>query len=265
MAGSTPYRPPAKGIEYNEFVGELRPAENRAFTEVHVRYGKRNNVYFDWSITLSARHGDVEEFRQSKNPLERRTLEIVDISESAVRRHVFDPYEPDKPPETTVLVRLQAGDGIVVDQQYQHQMNGLFKSWTQKHGPAADDPHTHTTFNFVSTKQHPDFQPGATFDWVRNTLVCLSTDLADAVISERAGYYFPTSPSTAGVMMPDGVMKFINMQPGGKLAPDVAAAHVADTSEDGPMKATGDVTMGMLVDSIYGTGWTEGVEDLLKD
>lgn len=36
------YRPPTKGIEYDEFVGELRPPTDRAFTELHVRYGVRN-------------------------------------------------------------------------------------------------------------------------------------------------------------------------------------------------------------------------------
>jgi hypothetical protein len=86
---------------------------------------------------------------------------------------------------------------------------------------------------------------------VRNTLVSLSTDLAHAVIAERAGWYFPTTPATAGVLMPDGIMRFINIEPGGKLAPDEVSGFLGDTSEDGPIKATGDVTMGMLVESIY--------------
>jgi hypothetical protein len=162
MASRPAYRPPTQRIEYNEFVGELRPPTDRAFTELHVRCGVRNNHYLDWSITVRARLGDVEEFMPSNDQLERRTLEIVDVSESAIRRHVFDPYEPDKPPQTAVLVPLQAGDGALVDMQYQIQMNGLAESWAQKHGAgAAADPHTQATFGFAATtKQDPEFQEG---------------------------------------------------------------------------------------------------------
>jgi hypothetical protein len=261
MANNRPYRPPTKGIEYDEFVGELRPPTDRAFTELHVRYGVRNNVYFDWSITLRARHGDVEEFMQSKKLLQRRTLEVVDVSESAIRRHVYDPYEPDKPPKTTVLVPLQAGDGALVDLQYQKQMNGLAKGWAQKHGAAATaSEHTSTTFAFAEKNHDPEFRNGE-FSWVHNTLVSLSTDHSQAVIAERSGWYFPEKPSTAGVYMPDSMMKFIKIGPGGKIAPGEADAFLEDTSEEGPIKAGGDVTMGMLVDTIYASNWVEGVDD----
>ncbi|MCA2249017.1 hypothetical protein JF729_14625 [Mycobacterium intracellulare] len=265
MDSRAPYRPPKIGIEYNEFVGELRPPTDRTFTEVHVRYGKRNGRYLDWSITLRARKGDVEEFRESKDQLERRTLEIVEVSESAIRRHVFDPYSPDQPPQTTVIAPLLAGDGAIVDQQFEIQWNGLCQSWIQKHGSATDELHNQATMWFATTKGRPDFQPGGTFDWVHNTLVCVSTDMADAVIAERAGYYFSSRTSTAGVLMPDGVTKFINIEPGGKVTPDQVANLLGSASEDGPMAAAGDVTMGMLVESIYAvTGdWTDGVDDVL--
>jgi hypothetical protein len=262
MVNTSPYRPPTRGIEYDEFVGELRPPTDRAFTELHIRYGVRNNLYFDWSITLHARLGDVEEFTESKAHLKRRTLEIVDVSESAIRRHVFDPYEPDKPPQTTVLVPLHSGDGALVDHQYQVQLNGLAKSWVQKHGAgAAASPHTSTTFAFAEKNHDPEFRNGK-FSWVRNTLVSLDTDSAQAVVAERSGWYFPQKPSTAGVLMSDGVMRFIKIGPGGALAPGEVGAYMEDASDDGPMKAGGDVTMGMLVDSIYSSGWTEGVDDL---
>jgi hypothetical protein len=241
-------------------VTQTVPPTDRAFTELHVRYGVRNNLYFDWSITLRARHGDVEEFMQSKDHLERRILEIVDVSESAIRRHVFDPYEPHKLPQTTVLVPLQAGDGAVVDMQYQMQMNGLAERWAQKQGAAAS-PHTSSTFAFAEKNHDSEFRNG-TFSWVRNTLISLSTDLAQAVIAERSGWYFPQKPSTAGVLMPDAEMKFIKIGPGGKLAPSEVGAFLGDASDEGPMKASGDVTMGMLVDSIYASGWTDGVDDL---
>jgi hypothetical protein len=35
------YRPPPD-LEYNEFVGELRPSSDRVFTELHISYGVRN-------------------------------------------------------------------------------------------------------------------------------------------------------------------------------------------------------------------------------
>ena len=156
-------------------------------------------------------------------------------------------------------VPLQAGDAATLDLQYQIQMKELTQSWIQKRGPAAN-PHTQAKFAFVSTKHHPEFQAGATFSWVHNTLIALSTDLAETVIVERTGWYFPTTQSTAGVMMPDGLMKFIKIEPGGKLALDAVADVLADASEDGPIRATGDVSMGMLVESIYAAkGWTEGL------
>lgn len=252
------YQPP-DGLDYNEFVGELRPSSDRAFTELHVRYGVRNALYVDWSITLRARLGGVEEFKESKEQLERRTLEVVDVSDSAIRRHVFDPYSPGSAPQTTVLTVLKPGDDHKVDAAYDEQMRGLSIGWAQKHGGlgAPADPHTSTTFAFASKNRDPEFRNG-TYSWVRNTLISLSTDPSEAVVVERSGWYFPESPSTAGVLMPDGVMKFIHITPGGKV--DKAADPPSD---DGPMKATGDVTMGMLVDSIYAGDWTDGISGFL--
>ena len=165
----------------------------------------RNNLYLDWSITLRARLGDVEEFGDSKDQLERRPLVITDVSESAIRRHVFDPYQPDKPPQTTVLVELQAGDDHRVDSEYDIQMRGLSISWAQKHGAAAEHPHTRATFGFAAKNRDPEFRNGD-LSWVRNTLISLSTDLVDKVISERGGFYFPQTRSTAAVLRTSGRM-----------------------------------------------------------
>jgi hypothetical protein len=55
-------------------------------------------------------------------------------------------------------------------------------------------------------------------------------------------------------------MKFIKIESGRKLALDAVANVLADASEDGPTRATGDVSMGTLVESIYAAkGWTEGL------
>ncbi|OBC04397.1 hypothetical protein A5784_12495 [Mycobacterium sp. 852013-50091_SCH5140682] len=229
-----------------------------------MRYGFKNDRYLDWSITLNARLGDLEEFKDAKDHLERRTLERVDVSDSAIRRHVFNPYQPDQPPTITRIVELRAGDHDRVDFEYQRQLNGLVMGWQQKHGAAAQDRHNAATTGFISKDRDRDFREGADFGWVRNTVVSLDTDLADMVIADRAGFYFPQTPSTAGVWMPDGVMKFIRASPGGKLAPEQTDAAITDDSQDGPMAARGDTTMGMLVQSIYAGDWTDQVDDLLK-
>jgi hypothetical protein len=257
------YRPP-QSLEYNEFVGELRPPNDRAFTELHVRYGVRKNLYLDWSITLRARLGDIEEYlADSSTSLERRTLEIVEVADSAIVRRTFNPYEPQEPPTTTVVMPLYPGDGLKVDAQYDIQMRGLSVTWAEKHGMPAHR-HTMAMFGFTSKNRDPEFRDGD-YSWVRNTLVCLSTDLSDSVITERSSFYFPETPSTAGVFMPNDRMKFIKIAPGGKLEPGQATAAKADTSVDGPIKAMGGatMTMGMLVDSIYAGDWTDGVEAFL--
>lgn len=260
LAAERAYRPP-NGLEYNEFVGELRPPSDRAFTELHVRYGVRKNLYLDWSITLRARLGDIDEFRESKEQLERRTLEVVEVSDSAIRRHTFDPYEPEKPPQTTLLVQLQSGDDERVDAAYATTLLDLRIEWMQKHGSAAaGDRHNAAMFDFASKNRDPDFRNGD-LSWVRNTLVSLSTDLVDKIISERAGFYFPQTPSTAGVLRTSGRMQFIKMEPGSTLPTDEAAAAPSETSESGQIEVRSDMTMGMLADAIFSGASSEAQDD----
>lgn len=257
------YQPPA-GLDYDEFVGELRPPNNRAFTELHVRYGAKNGLYADWTITLRARLGDIEELRESDGPLARRKLEVVDVSASAIRRHVYNPYAPEEPPQTTVLVDLHADDEAKVDRQYQVQMNGLVASWAQKHGASSQNPHTAAIIGFISKNRDPQVRQG-NLSWVRNTLVCVEADLADSVLSERGGYYFPTTPITVGVFRSTGRMQFLRMEPKGTLKSEEAQGTPEDSSDDGVAKATGDIAMGVLVDSIYPGDGADGIDDLLAD
>jgi hypothetical protein len=265
--GATEPYLPRKGLEYNSFVGELRPPNVRAFTELHVRYGVHNGRYLDWSITLRARLGDVDEFRDSLKTLERRTLIVVEVANSTIRRSVYDPYNPGKAPETTVLLRLHAGDGARVDAEYDRQLRGLSVSWAQKHGAAfGAPPHRHTvaTFGFASKNRDPEFRDGD-LSWVRNTLVCLEDDLADAVLTERAAHYFPMSGSTVGVLRASGCMQFIVVDHKGKMSPEQAALAKADDAPDeSTSRATGDATMGLLVDSVYSKGWVSEVEEFLS-
>jgi hypothetical protein len=257
------YRVP-DGTVYDEFVGELRPPNDRAFTELHVRYGVKNNQYVDWSLTLRGRLGGVEEFRDSPDgPLERRTLEVVDVSASAIRRHVYNPHEPEEPPMTAVVLPLHAGDYAQVDQQYMLQLNGLAQGWARRHGAAAaSSRHNTALWGFVQENRRPAMRTGD-LSWVRNTLICVEDDLADAVLSERSGYYFPTVRSAQGVLRSTGRMQFIIATPGGRRTPEeVQAVHDA-AFDGGNPTATGQLTMGMLVDSIYAGDWTGEIDDFL--
>jgi hypothetical protein len=56
-------------------------------------------------------------------------------------------------------------------------------------------------------------------------------------------------------------MQFIKADPG--RAPKESEAGQDDASDDGVPKASGGVTMGFLVDSIYAGDWTAEVEDFL--
>jgi hypothetical protein len=257
------YRPP-QDLEYNEFVGELRPADGLVFTEMHFRYGVRNDQYLDWSVTLNARLGGVQERKGRTGPLERRKIEVVDVSDSAIRRHVFDPDEPTRPPVVTRLVELHADDYDTVDYEYQNQINHLCVRWQTDHPEIVEvsDPHNTAIMGFLAEDRDINFRDGKSYGWVRNTVVGIDTDRADMVIADRGYHYFPKVKSTAAVLLPDGVMKFIWASPGEKPSQDQLDA--ADASQSGPIHAKGDVTMGMIVASIYaGDDWTDQVDDLL--
>jgi hypothetical protein len=139
--------------------------------------------------------------------------------------------------------------------------------WQEDHPEIVDvvDPHNTAIMGFLAEDRDVNFRDGESFGWVRNTVVAIDTDLADMMISDRAYHYFPTSPSTAGVLLPDGVMKFIWTSQAQKVPPEERGAAGDDDSLDGPMTARGDVTMGMIVTSIYAGDWTEGVDGLLGE
>lgn len=257
------YHPP-RDLAFNEFVGELGPPNNRAHTELHVRYGERDGLYLDWSISLSVRLGNVDDFREARELLERRELERVDVSRSAIRHQVFDPDHPGRQPRAEVILPLRAGDQLAVDAQYDIQMRALSRSWANKHGAGPADPHTKVTFGFASKNRDPDFRHG-TYSWVRNTLIALDVDEAEEVIVDRGGTYFRDRPSTAGVLLPDGVMRFIKVEPGTPQSGQAPSSARPDDEggANGPIRATGTVTMGMLVDSIYSGNWTDYVDTIL--
>lgn len=258
------YRAP-RGTVYDEFVGELRPPNGRDFTELHVRYGVANGQYVDWTLTLWARLGGLEEFRDSPSgPLERRRVEVVEVSASGILRHVHNPDEPHAPPQSSVVVPLQAGDHAPVDHEYMVQINALARAWSRKHGAAAQARHNAALWGFAEENRRPAIRTG-NLSWVRNTLVCLEDDRADAVLSERAGYYFPNVKTAQAVLRSTRRMQFITANPGGRVTPKQADAARSDMSGDGVTAASGDVTMGMLVDSIYAGDWTGGIDEFVGE
>ncbi|MFI5783132.1 hypothetical protein [Nocardia sp. NPDC051570] len=257
-----PYKPPF-GVEYNEFVGELGPAKAGTHTELHVRYGVRDEKYVDWSITLLARLGGLEDFKRTKKHLERRKLQRIDVSNSAIRHHKFDPLNPGRPPETTVAVPLTAGNYELVDQQYGTRLNELYRMWVAPRLglDGSVEPHTFATFGFVEKNREPEFQDGI-YSWVRNTVVSIDSDEPDDVIVERAASYFPGRPSTTAVWLPSsGRMKFMKIDPGQQPEEAEAALSSADDdSADTPLRVSGTQTMGMLVEYVNrGDSWIDGL------
>jgi hypothetical protein len=256
------YRPPGD-LEFNSYVGELRSPSGSDFAELKVRYGVDNDRYLDWSITLNHRVGGVSELRESSGPLERRAMEVIDVSDSAIRRQIFNPDDLDQLPRVLRLVELGAEDQDRVDAEYQNQLDRLCARWAKKHGyEVANFPsnrHNTATLNFMAKDRDADFREGESFGWVRNTVVCIDTDFADMVIADRAYHYFPTSSSTAAVLMPNDTLMFIWIAKG--RPPDDTDTAAAE-SNDGPIQAHGDTTMGMLVDSIYAGDWVDQVDGL---
>ncbi|QVI30121.1 hypothetical protein MN2019_12975 [Mycolicibacterium neoaurum] len=250
MAGDK-YKPP-QSLAYNEFVGELRPSDGSALTELHVRYGVRNNLYLDWVITLRVRIGDVQDLTVRNEPLERRMLEVVEVADSAIVRRTFDPAHPEKPPVSVVLMPLHPGDGLRVDAEYDSTMGYIRAAWNRKHGrPALNDRHNEALFNFAAQDRDPNFRNGD-LSWVRNTLVSLSTDMADAVISDRGAFYFSETVGTAGVLRSNGRMQFVRMEQGRRDSADSQRELPQTDSSPSANRISGsNVTMGSLVDRVY--------------
>ena len=106
------------------------------------------------------------------------------------------------------------------------------------------DTHTIATFAFAQRRRDPDFGPR--FPWIRNTVVCVESDLADDVLSGQMLHYFPEGGTIACFYPREHRMMFIWVdkpeKPGEREPhPTTIQAHDAHRK----------LTMGMLVDSIY--------------
>lgn len=248
---SDKYEPP-QSLAYNEFVGELRPANGRTFTELHVRYGVRGNLYLDWAITLRARVGDNQDLIGRRGLLDRQVRQVIEVADSTIVQRTFDPTKPDQPPSSVVLMRLHPGDGRKVDAEYDSTMKYIRAVWNRKHGrPAVNDRHNEALFNFATQDRDPNFRNGD-LSWVRNTLICLSTDMADAVISDCGAFYFPETTSTAGVLRSNGRMQFIAMGRGASEPTDGQNELPQADSRRRTKRISGsNVTMGSLVEKVH--------------
>lgn len=247
------YTPP-RNLEYNEYVGELGPAVDGIHTEMHVRYGVLDNKYLDWSITKSARSGGLAEFSESRAPLKRHVFERVEVSNSAIRRHIYNPDDPKHPAKSWILVELDSTSADTVDKGFMDAMHNIAYTWAQKHQFAihGEDPHAAATFAFAQKDRDPEFRNGA-YPWVRNTLLALDNDSAQLILADRGGHYFPGG-FTFGVLQPTGMMQFgsSKRREGGG----------SSTDEDETTKIIGDQTMGMIAAAVNtGEDWIERLLD----
>jgi hypothetical protein len=108
------------------------------------------------------------------------------------------------------------------------------------------DAHTIATFAFAQLRRDPSFGPQ--FPWVRNTLVCVESDLASDVLTNMGTHYFPNGCTLACYHPAEHRFIFINVD--GPHAPGTPGAKVkpgTDVAND----ARGEITIGMLIDGMY--------------
>ncbi|MCV7424392.1 hypothetical protein H7K45_27985 [Mycobacterium yunnanensis] len=108
------------------------------------------------------------------------------------------------------------------------------------------DAHTIATFAFAQMRRDPGFGPR--FPWVRNTVVCVESDLVDDVLVGQFAHYFPEGGTVACYYPQD--QRFMFIQVGAPQSPGTArGAPHPDTlhAHDKQRK----LTMGMVIDSIY--------------
>lgn len=104
------------------------------------------------------------------------------------------------------------------------------------------DSHTVATFAFAQLRRDPSF--AARFPWVRNTVVCVDSDLASDVLEGMSTHYFPEGATVACYYPTQHRMMFI-MADGPKPATERPAGTSVISNR------LGTLTIGMLVDAIY--------------
>ncbi|WP_240498052.1 hypothetical protein [Williamsia sp. 1135] len=252
MTETRPYKVPTTGMEYNEFVGSLGPYGNGnpVNTELHVRYGVRGGKYYDWTIELIAREGDVDSFRATGERPVRYVMDSFSVEDGTVVHRVRTGPGPDDF-EVSVARELRAGDGDLVDSGYNFFMKQLADQWDARH--ETRDPRTVATFGFAQNNRDQDFRDER-YPWVRSTVVCIDDDPADDVVVERLKHYFPDGGTVAVHCRSISRMKFLKVDAGSR--PDDGEA--INGGDDTTMTATGYTSIGMMVDAVYrGDDWID--------
>jgi hypothetical protein len=112
------------------------------------------------------------------------------------------------------------------------------------------DPHTIASFAFAQMRRDPAF--GSRFPWVRNTVVCVESDLMDDVLTGQMVHYFRETGGTVACYFPrDQRFMFVYVgkpvvaeegQPPPQPTPGV---RQMEDSREHPM------TVGEIVNAIY--------------
>ncbi|MFE6860437.1 hypothetical protein [Nocardia sp. NPDC057668] len=231
-------------MEYNEFVGAVGPADGNEVTELHVRYGVRNDRYVDWSIALNIRIGTLADYLASGGkPLHRRRYQRIELVNSTVRRSHFNPANPDQPPVVETLHRLARGQYQDADGCYHQAMYELSRCFEDQYAAMniRPDRNTQATFGFANHNRKPEFR--ARYHWLANTIVSLESDNVEEALMERGGAYFPGLDRTAAVWFADRSRLNFIKAPRSTVSPasgeDVIRAGAAQR-----------VTMGMACDMV---------------
>lgn len=107
------------------------------------------------------------------------------------------------------------------------------------------DAHTIASFAFAQMRRDPEF--AKRYPWVRNTVVCVESDLATDVLEDQMAHYFPEGGATIACYYPrDHRMMFIRVE-----GPFGADTKAPDPDAVKANNAAGELTVGMLVDSLY--------------
>jgi hypothetical protein len=113
------------------------------------------------------------------------------------------------------------------------------------------DPHTVATFAFAQIRRDPNF--GRRFSWVRNTVVCVESDLVDDVLNGQMAHYFGDQVATIACYYPDE-KRFMFAQVGERVRPKGGEPPRKPTPGVRQMKDSREnpVTVGELLDTMYG-------------
>lgn len=105
------------------------------------------------------------------------------------------------------------------------------------------DPHTAATFAFAQLQRDPAFRKR--FSWLRNTIVCVESDLLAEVINDRMSHYFPDGGSIACYYPAEQRLMFVQAVP-----KDSPLRRPPAPNDDVLALERPETTIGMVVDYV---------------